>query len=172
MNVLVFSDSHGNSKNIKEAIDRQIKKPDAVIFLGDGIRDILYLDFDDIDVYCVAGNCDFGMSAADGNIPDEQIVCVRGKKLLIAHGHRYDVKNGLSRLIKRAVDCDVDIVLFGHTHICIEKTLLPDNNEYDVKLHKPLRIMNPGSIGHYPNSWGCIEINYRGEVLMSHGALL
>ena len=45
-----------------------------------------------------------------------------------------------------------------------------DHGGFEMK--KDLCIMNPGSIGYYPNSWGCIEINPRGEIMMSHGALL
>ena len=40
MNILVFSDSHGRGSRMLEALARQIKKPDAVIFLGDGLRDL------------------------------------------------------------------------------------------------------------------------------------
>ena len=33
MDILVFSDSHGNIRNIQKALDCQINKPDAIIFL-------------------------------------------------------------------------------------------------------------------------------------------
>ena len=60
MDILVFSDSHGREGRIKEAIDRQIKKPDAIIFLGDGLRDIGNIEADGIPILSVSGNCDIG----------------------------------------------------------------------------------------------------------------
>ena len=35
MEFLVFSDSHGNVSNISAALERQVKSPDAILFLGD-----------------------------------------------------------------------------------------------------------------------------------------
>ena len=51
MNILVISDSHGRRERIEEAVERQIKKPDAIIFLGDGLRDITRAEIGDIPIY-------------------------------------------------------------------------------------------------------------------------
>lgn len=169
MNVLVFSDSHGKQDNIREAMARQISPPDAVIFLGDGLRDVEEMDFGGAPIYSVCGNCD-GMMASLMGVPDEQLIVVGGKGIFITHGHKYHVKSVLTPLILRARELCADIVLFGHTHEGFEMTLGQDN-DLGIELAKPLYLMNPGSIGSYPYYFGNIEISRDGEVLLSHGSL-
>ncbi len=169
MNILIFSDSHGKGDNIKEALMRQINEPDAVIFLGDGLRDISYLELGEIPVYCVKGNCD-GIGASMLGAPDEQLLILGSKRIFIAHGHGYHVKSLLSPIITRANELEADIVMFGHTHVMYERRL-DIENEYGIALKKPLVVFNPGSIGGYPYSFGCIEITPRGDIIASHGAL-
>ena len=73
------------------------------------------------------------------------------KKIMITHGHRYGVKYGLERLYFSALENEVDIVLFGHTHISL-------NEKYDNIL-----FFNPGSLTHprllSKGSYGIIEIS-------------
>ena len=57
MNILVISDSHGEPKRIKEAIRLQIKRPDALIFLGDGSQDLDFYNTTGTAVYKVCGSC-------------------------------------------------------------------------------------------------------------------
>ncbi len=164
MDILVFSDSHGRRDNIAEVIMRQVKAPDALIFLGDGLKDI-----DDrygIPIYEVCGNCDFCSDSST-----ERLIELGSKRILITHGHKYFVKESFLPLISSAVNKKADVVLFGHTHECLEKRL-DIQNEYGIKLDKPMYIMNPGSIGYYPHSFGLITIDREGRVLMSHGSLL
>jgi len=153
-----------------EALGRQIKVPDAVIFLGDGLRDIEYAELDGISAYCVRGNCDSTVFST-AFAPDEHIITLGSKKIFITHGHRYGVKGLLSPLINRARELGADVALFGHTHEPFEKHIGIEN-EYGIALDKPLWLMNPGSIGSYPYCFGCMEINSRGEILLSHGTLL
>ena len=169
MDILVFSDSHGREGRIKEAIDRQIKKPDAIIFLGDGLRDIGNIEADGIPILSVSGNCDIGSMFSLG-MPDQRCVILGDKKIFFTHGHRYGVKNTLIPLISEAAKCEADVLLFGHTHEGYERELQPDN-EYGIKLEKPLYIMNPGSIGSYPYMFGSITVDKNGGVLLSHGTL-
>lgn len=167
MDILVFSDSHGNTRNVMRALSNQIKKPDAVIFLGDGLQSISYCEFDNIPLYTVSGNCDgayFGTLFSD----DERIIELGGKKIMMTHGHLYDVKSTLTRLVYTAAQRDVDIVLFGHTHNPLEKCLTPDSCELP-KLSKNLYIFNPGAIGAGGNSFGVISISNNGQILLSHG---
>ncbi len=169
MNILVFSDSHGKGENIGEALSRQLRRPDAIVFLGDGLRDIAYFEAVDIPVYSVRGNCDaWGMSNAD--VPDEQLLILGNKRILITHGHDFHVKSLISPLIVRANELGADIVLFGHTHQAFEK-LIDVENEYGIRLSKPMLLFNPGSIGSYPYSFGCLELTEKGQALASHGTL-
>lgn len=169
MNILVISDSHGRRERIEEAVERQIKKPDAIIFLGDGLRDITRAEIGDMPIYTVSGNCDMGGMFCEG-APTEQNLILGEKRIFFTHGHRYGVKSTLSPLISEAVGRGAQIVLFGHTHAVFEKILTCDN-EYGIKVDAPIYIMNPGSIGEYPYRFGSITVNKNGEILLSHGAL-
>ena len=167
MDILVFSDSHGNLRNVQKALDSQIKKPDAILFLGDGLANLNYFDFDGIPLYTVSGNCDgdfYGSLFSD----DERIIELAGKKIMMTHGHKYDVKHSLTRLIYTAASRDVDIVLYGHTHVAHECVLTPESCEMP-KLQKPLYVMNPGAIGSGGSSFGVITVSRMGEILLSHG---
>lgn len=170
MNVLVFSDSHGGADKICEALARQISPPAAIVFLGDGLRDIDKIDADNIPIYSVCGNCDSELLASLSDAPAERLIVLGSKRIFMTHGHEYYVKSVLSSLLLRARELCADIVLFGHTHAPFEMTLGCDN-EYGIELDRPMHIMNPGSIGAYPYSFGNIEIDREGRVLISHGTL-
>ena len=171
MNILVFSDSHGCISNMLEAYRRQIKKPDAIIFLGDGLRDLSYCDFGDIPVQAVSGNCDVFYFYGKGSACDEIVMSLGGKRVMMTHGDRYAVKLGMARLVAEADKKGADIALFGHTHEAFEKYLPAGKCEYGVDLKKPLYIFNPGSVGGYDATFGTIEIKDNGEVILSHGEL-
>lgn len=171
MNILVFSDSHGRGSNMLEALSRQIKKPDAVVFLGDGLRDLSYCDFGEIPIFAVSGNCDFYSFYGRGNADEEIVVSLGGKRIMMTHGDRYSVKQGLGRLIKAADEKGVDIVLFGHTHTPTEVYIPEGDSEWGVSLKKPLYLFNPGSIGGYEKSFGSLTVGKGGEVILSHGEL-
>jgi predicted phosphodiesterase len=94
-----------------------------------------------------------------------------GKRIMMTHGHDYSVKFTLSRLCAEANKKGADIVLFGHTHQRYERYLPAGETEYGVALSKPMYLFNPGSIGGYEASFGCIEIDQSGNVLLSHGNL-
>lgn len=170
MNILVLSDSHSNRSAIEEVIERQIKKPDAVIFLGDGLRDIMGADIDDVPVHRVAGNCDECTPFYFLNPYTEQNLIIGDKCIFFTHGHKYGVKSTLSPLLSEGVRRGADIILFGHTHIPYEYVLRSDN-DYGIKTDKDVYVMNPGSIGDYPHSFGNITIDKSGRVLLSHGTL-
>ena len=168
MEFLCLSDSHGCTKNILEVLSRQIKRPDGIIFLGDGLRDFTYCDLGDIPLYSVRGNCDSKLFPIELYADDERILDIYGKKIMLTHGHMYGVKSGMSRLIYAAAEKNADVVLFGHTHIPLEAYIDKDNSEI---LDKPLYIMNPGSVGSYDGDFGLLTVTRKGEILLSHGKL-
>ncbi len=170
MDILVLSDSHSRREMIEEAVGRQIKKPDAIIFLGDGLRDIISADIGDIPIYSVAGNCDAGSVFFDSSTPIEQNLLIGEKRIFFTHGHKYGVKSTLSPLLSEGVKRGADIILFGHTHMAAEGVLAPDN-DYGIKTDRDVYIMNPGSIGEYPYSFGNITVDKSGRVLISHGTI-
>ncbi len=167
MHLLILSDSHGRTSMILEAYRKQIKKPDAVVFLGDGLRDLAYADLD-LPIYAACGNCDFYSYAGNVRAEDEILITLGGKRILMTHGHLYHVKSSLARLVMTAVKKDVDLVLFGHTHIALEKYLPAGETEYGITLNKPLCLFNPGSVGGYEGSFGTVDVSEKG-IVMSHG---
>ena len=68
-NLLVLSDSHGGRAAIERILIKESKNIDALIFLGDGLRDLemaLTL-YPKLRAYSVAGNCDYGaLEPTDG----------------------------------------------------------------------------------------------------------
>ena len=63
--LLVLSDSHGGRAAIERILMKESKNIDALIFLGDGLRDLeLALTlYPRLRAYSVAGNCDYGALA-------------------------------------------------------------------------------------------------------------
>lgn len=113
MKILVISDSHGDFEKVVRIF--RDGRYGAVIFLGDGLHDAqeLYKISGAVPVYAVCGNCDFFSSG----VPDMRLLELAGKRVLITHGHRQDVKNGTALLEAAADRMDADIALFGHTHV-------------------------------------------------------
>lgn len=165
LDFLIFSDSHGKSDAMQSVLDRQIRTPDAVFFLGDGLRDTEWLDMNGADLYDVRGNCDwFG----GGDTPDERTLCFEGHKIFLTHGHAYGVKGGVGALLAHAAQMDADIVLFGHTHTPLCQALPIGETVGGMVLTRPLYLFNPGSLG--AGSFGTLTL--RGEtVLFSHGTV-
>ena len=112
MRILVLSDSHGHLSRVMDMYNKT--RCEAVIFLGDGLKDAqdLYKISGSVPVYMVCGNCDFFA----GGTPDTQLLELEGRRVLITHGHRQNVKSGLLELKSQALRSHADIVLFGHTH--------------------------------------------------------
>ena len=118
MRILVISDTHGNYPLALQACD--LAEPvDTVVHLGDGGEDAgLISHCLGIHLIRVAGNCDHRSAG-----PREMLWECEGKRLLLVHGDRYGVKNGLGRLEQRGIEAGADIVLFGHTHCATIVTL-------------------------------------------------
>lgn len=166
MDVLIFSDSHGHGSRMQEALDRQISRPNAVFFAGDGLRDVDAVDFGSVDLYAVQGNCDWFSATA---VRTELVTALGGHTILLTHGHMYGVKGGYGALLSHAAKVGADIVLFGHTHLPYLETIPQGSEIGGVILTRPLYLFNPGSIG-MDGSFGTLVL--RGEnVLFSHGQL-
>lgn len=132
MRILCASDAHGNIRNLITAIDDL--KPNAVIFTGDGSREVENLSYTmDIPFYIVKGNCDFG------DYEPLIITEIKGKRFFITHGHLYSVKYDLSEITRAGISNGADVVVFGHTH-----------NPVSI-YENGLLLFNPGSIS-CPNS--------------------
>ena len=130
---------------MEEIIRRQITPPDAIFFLGDGLRDLAWCDLGGSPLYAVRGNCD--LYSPDGT-PDEIFTDLCGIKIFAAHGHKYSVKSGHLAMVAKAASLGADIMMFGHTHTPVCETFEKGETVCGVKLTRKLLVLNPGSIGH------------------------
>ncbi len=161
MKCLIFSDSHGNTRNMKEAIARN-SDAEVVFFLGDGLNDADTLEANDATRawLAVAGNCDYMPLFKDGFVKKTDSITLMGKKIVFTHGDLYGVKYGMGGLLSLAGERGADIVLFGHTHEALEKYYnLENGGAY---------FFNPGSIGD--GSYGLLLLTDKG-ILLSHGRI-
>lgn len=171
-NLLVLSDSHGSKNKIGDAVDRQAllparERPDYIVFLGDGVRDLAVLSEYDLaaSVLAVKGNCDaFGAE----EIPRLLHPAFSNFRAVMMHGDAFSVKNGLENAVRYAVDREADLLLFGHTHRPYFARLEAGKAAYGVLLKKPLVLFNPGSIQQ--GSFGLISLSEQG-IVASHGSL-
>jgi putative phosphoesterase len=162
---LIFSDIHGNFNDAYKVLSRQIKAPDAVLFLGDGARDVSLLrsNFPQVSFVGVRGNCDF--FGAD-DLPDERVEELCGLRVLMLHGHTRGAKSGLGSIIKAALEADADAVLFGHTHTPVDICYLPEELCAISDRDRPLWLFNPGAMRN--GEFGTLSVR-DGVPLFSHG---
>lgn len=110
--LLLISDSHGTGVYVRELLKQfpADRKPDAVLFAGDGAgieHQLKHLS----PVYGVKGNCDEFSS-----LPLEMTLVFSGQKLYLTHGHRQRVKRTLDLLASKAFENEAAIAVYGHTH--------------------------------------------------------
>lgn len=153
MRILVVSDSHGNDGLLFRA-HQQAGPVDAVIHTGDGEEDARFLEETlDIPVLRVAGNCDHGSPA-----PRELQVVLAGRRILIVHGDRYQVKSGLEQLMNHARQVNAEVILFGHTHLAL------------AEQRDGIQLLNPGTLGERAPflSYGILELTPQGIIATIH----
>ena len=131
--VLVMSDSHGNSENVKRAIEKTRAEAgdfQLLIHLGDvgDAREVEGLA--GVPCYIVRGNTDY-----DSKLLEVNVIEIGGHRVFATHGHRYVVDVSLLALRNAALENDCDIAMYGHTHVPFL-----DEDPYDVT------ILNPGSL--------------------------
>lgn len=148
MRILVFSDSHGATSRMREALLLQ-RDADMIIHLGDGERDLNELSnaVAGRKTVQVCGNCDFYSM-----LPENEIVLAGGVKIFCSHGHTEHVKYGREELVSKARALGARIALYGHTHESV--------TDYDDGLY----IMNPGSIRN--GEYGAVDITPQGIILL------
>ncbi|MCY6369712.1 metallophosphoesterase [Clostridium ganghwense] len=141
----IVSDTHRES-TVFERVAKTLEETDLIIHLGDNVQDVEGIkEYYKKRIINVRGNCDFGVKE-----PAELVEDVDGIKILITHGHKYDVKYNILKLKYRAQEVGADIALFGHTHIS------------EIEYEEGIWFVNPGS-PFLPRDGHCsvatIEIN-------------
>lgn len=165
--VLVISDSHGYSWLLRKIME-EFNGCDALLFCGDGIKDLLqnleeaFLDenfakyIPPVIAFVQGNNDDNSYSFYNAidkqittiNVPAKQFINIAGTNVMLTHGHLYSLFDNGQELIEDAKVSNAQVILFGHTHIgcAIDngKTLL----------------LNPGSISRprgCPASFAMLE---------------
>ena len=139
LKILVFSDSHRYTGGMIQAIEEQ--QPDLVVHLDDLQRDAeeLALLYPQLSMVTVPGNCDGWTSE-----PAITRITLRGKVILLSHGHLWLVKSDYDTALAQARKSQADILLFGHTH-----------RAYCQQEEDGLWVLNPGSSR---KSYGTIQL--------------
>lgn len=129
MKILVLSDTHGNTANIIEYLQRA-EQFDKLVHLGDNTEDGRNIaSATGIEAILIKGNCDY----SDEINPEEQLLEIEGVHIFATHGHNYGVKRDLTSIFYRGKEVGADMVLFGHTHISLSIE------------HEGISLFNPGS---------------------------
>lgn len=111
MKVLIISDSHGLDKELFKVFDRHKHEVDAIIHCGDSeLSKKKFSEYENLLI--VGGNCD-----DDRTYEAEIYYELKPIKVLITHGHLYNVKFSAVKLSYRAEELGANLVCFGHSHI-------------------------------------------------------
>lgn len=149
MKAAVFSDTHTNTALMVEAVRRC--RPDVIIHLGDHDRDtnVLRVEFPEIPLYDVCGNCDLYPAA-----PDTEIVPLGPVKAFITHGHLYNVEyDRLDSLVYAAQEQGAKLAMYGHTHRPLYEEI------------GGVKVLNPGSSGKgMKPTWALVEVFDNGGI--------
>ncbi len=143
--LLILSDSHGEVADMIDLVERE--KPDEIIHLGDNRRDAenLLWTYPDIPLVMVPGNCDYF-----SGLPEQITLEQDGVRILLGHGHQWQVKSGPAMALEAAQRERADILLYGHTHMakCWEE-------------RPGFWVMNPGTVGgrYAPATYGVIQLS-------------
>lgn len=131
MKVLIVSDSHRKNENLKKVLAKMRGSHDRMVHLGDCECDPkLIEEMAGCPLDIVRGNCDWGRD----ELPLSKIVDFEGHRALLMHGHQagsflsHDALRGMARAN------DVEIVMYGHTHVPV------------IDHQEGIWIVNPGSV--------------------------
>ena len=171
MKILVFSDTHGVSELMEEAISCHVKNGgvDLLVHLGDGTRDFeaVAARYPNIPTVSVAGNHEeFSASFLDrGDLDFERKFTFGGITFLAVHGHKLRVKSGIQFAVDYAIGKGADVLLYGHTHDRADVTL--DGSESGS-----VRIINPGASGRWYNASYALLNVVDGQLVCGFGGRL
>lgn len=136
MKILIVSDTHRRNENLVTVLEK-VGHIDLLIHLGDSEGAENYIrQIANCPVEIVAGNNDFF-----SKLDKEKEIVLDKYKVLLTHGHYYNVSVGIDLLKNEAISRNIDIAMFGHTHRPL------------VSIEDKVTIINPGSLS-YPRQEG------------------
>lgn len=109
MKILITSDIHRNMTALNKILNEH---QDLNYHLDAGDSNLSLEFLESKGIISVKGNTDFF-----AKLPNEKIVNIDDKKMLIIHGHTLKVKKDLNLLYSYAKGLKVDMCIYGHTHI-------------------------------------------------------
>ena len=107
--ILIVSDSHGNNRNLIQAVKNMRGTMDMMIHLGDmecspdSIRSLV-----ECPVEMVKGNCDYG-----NELQGARLIEIGEHKAFITHGNRYGGELGIPTMKDIAKENGADIVVLN-----------------------------------------------------------
>lgn len=138
MKILIVSDTHRKDDNLKKVIDSEAPL-DMLIHLGDAEGSETLIEKwvnTGCQLQMVRGNNDFFSS-----LEPELELQLGPHRILLSHGHFYNVSLGVEYLREEAIGRNCDIAMYGHTH----RPFLEER--------QGVTILNPGSLS-YPRQEG------------------
>jgi len=153
--LLVFSDVHRQRTKL-EGILKAHQDADMTISLGDSELKSAFLQ--DNEIIAIKGNYPF-----DAGVTYEHIVTVKGKKLLLVHGHKHKVRKGIEKMFFDAKLKGIDIALYGHTHVAKHDEV------------QGIHFINPGAVSKSrdgnPESYATLTFEDNGVHVTWHDAV-
>lgn len=128
--VIIISDTHSDTiEKLPSGLVAKIKAADAVIHAGDADTVDFISELKNVskEFYAVRGNCDWG-----SDLPGKIIFQINDKTIGLSHGTG-NYANVIDRLSYLFSDDNVDIIVFGHTHVPINESI------------EGIHFINPGS---------------------------
>ena len=104
--ILIISDYHRREDEVISLIEKY--HPEYILCCGDGESDLDF--YEKYNIISVRGNCDYN------NLPLVKVVDLLGKKIILTHGHLYDVHFDIFKLYLLAKENNADFIFYGHTH--------------------------------------------------------
>lgn len=129
MKVGIVGDTHGSKKAMRLVLS--VTPPvDYWLHTGDYGQDGRFLAYETkLPFLSVAGNTD----PVEGRANIDELITLGGKRIWLTHGHRYMHGYQIDEIAWWARKLDVDIAVFGHTHIPL------------IKWYGEILLINPGS---------------------------
>ncbi|MBO5227861.1 MAG: metallophosphoesterase [Lachnospiraceae bacterium] len=143
MKILVVSDTHGSLRGLQAAIKAE-GKLDWILHMGDVDRqeDELAALAGRSMFACVKGNNDYY-----SQLSNELLLDIRGYKIWMTHGHRYQVYSGNDMIKNVGIMKGADIIMYGHTH----SPLVEIDKENKITVINPGSISQPRQLGRQPS---------------------
>ncbi|GKV68538.1 phosphoesterase [Sporosarcina sp. NCCP-2716] len=133
MKIVITGDTHipGRGSKLPERLTAECRDADLIIHTGDFRSPAVLDELEQFAEVCgVYGNIDG--EDIQARVPRRQLFEAGGLRIGLVHGHG-EKKTTEQRAVEAFAEDDVDVIVFGHSHIPV------------VKYFKGMMLLNPGS---------------------------